>query len=323
MIDWTAPDYFSNDGIDLAYWQSGPANSRWPAIIFSHGFPELAYSWRHQMDVLASEGFRCIALDQRGYGRSTSGLDVKRYGMADLCSDIAGLARYLETGPVIYCGHDWGGLVVWQMPLRHPESVAGIISLNTPYTKRSPKDPVALYRKRFGEDFYIVWFQEAVDPEAVLERDVATTLAYFAQKPEEAHRSSADARSGSSLRETLRAFNRNDARDLVMNETAFAYYMEAYERSGFEGPINWYRNFSENWLQSEGQHDHVPHPSLMILAELDPVLPPEAANGMERYVPDLETILISGSGHWTQQEKPDEVNAAIANWITRRFSDNA
>lgn len=319
MIDWSAPSYCSLDDVALAYWDVGPKDSPWPPIVFSHGFPELAFSWRHQMEALSAQGFRCVAVDQRGYGQSSAPKDKTNYTMAKLCGDLKALCDHLQITKVILCGHDWGGLIVWQMPLRYEDLCAGVISLNTPYTKRAPVEPIALYRKRFGEAFYIVWFQEENDPEAVLGADTTKTLTYFAQRPPVPGDTGPDTRQGSSLRDTILSFDATQARPLVMDQDAFTYYVEAFERSGFTGAVNWYRNFTENWHETEDQIDAVTCPSLMILADRDPVLPPEAANGMERYVLDLEKTLVEECGHWTQQEQPVATNQAISHWVQKRF----
>lgn len=317
--NWTSPEYFSHDGLDFAYWDTGPRDSSYPPIVFSHGFPELAYSWRHQMTGLSEAGFRCITMDQRGYGRSAAPEAVTDYTLQHLCGDMAALCTHLELDQVIFCGHDWGGLIVWQMPLRYRELCAGVISLNTPYTKRAPQPPISLYRRRFGEDFYIVWFQEDGAAEAVMEADVRKTMTYFSQKPPKPTTSSPDTRQGSSLKDTLISFDPATSRPAVMSGEALDYYIGEFTRTGFRGAVNWYRNFDANWEETSWQTDRLDLPCLMVLAELDPVLPPSAADGMERYVLDLEKALIRNSGHWTQQEQPEAVNEVLKAWIKKRF----
>lgn len=318
-IDWHNPETLHHDGVNFAYWEAGPKDSKWPSLIFSHGFPELAYSWRHQMEALSKAGFHCIAMDQRGYGFSDCPEDITAYTMEKLCGDLDALCAHLSIERAVFVGHDWGGMIVWQMPLRHPERVAGIIALNTPYTKRAPTEPIALYRRRFGDDFYIVWFQTPGEAESLMDADIEKTLTYFAQCPPKSDGSSPDTRQGSSLKDTLLHFDEATARPRVMDDQSFAYYVDRFSATGFRGGINWYRNFDRNWHESANQADLVTSPSLMITAELDPVLPPEATNGMERYVKDLERVMIRESGHWTQQEQPVAVNNAISTWVKMRF----
>lgn len=318
-IDWTSPQKFTHEGLTFAYWDAGPKDSLYPPVIFCHGFPELAYSWRHQMEGLSDAGFRCIAMDQRGYGQSAAPEAVDDYTLKHLCGDMKALCSHLGLSKVVFCGHDWGGLIVWQMPLRYPELCAGVISLNTPYTKRAPQPPISLYRRRFGDDFYIVWFQDYGVAESVMDRDVGKTMTYFSQRPPEPTGNSPDTREGSSLRETLATFDISEARPSVMSEKALDFYVEQFKKTGFRGPVNWYRNFNTNWAETEWQTDRLELPCLMVLADLDPVLPPSAADGMERYVLDLEKVLIRQSGHWTQQEQPEAVNQALSKWIKKRF----
>lgn len=317
--DWEHPEFFSHDGLRFAFWETGPKDSLYPTLVFSHGFPELAYSWRFQMQALGDAGFHCVTMDQRGYGLTDCPDAVDAYTMEKLCGDMEALCAHLDLSRVIFCGHDWGGLIVWQMPLRHPERCAGVISLNTPYTKRAPTEPIALYRRRFGENFYIVWFQEDGEAEALFEADIRKTLTYFSQCPPEPQGGTVDQRQGSSLKDTLETFEIAKARPCVMDDESFDYYVRRFEKTGFRGAVNWYRNFDRNWHASEGQTDRVELPCLMIMAERDPVLPPSATEGMERYVPMLDRVLIKGSGHWTQQEKPEDTNAAISNWVRTKF----
>ncbi len=110
-----------------------------------------------------------------------------------------------------------------------------------------------------------------------------------------------------------------DPRETFLTDAEMAAFVETFQRTGFTGGINWYRNFTRNWVRSEGMADKVTVPALMVMAEKDAVLPPSAADGMEAFVPYLEKVLIKDSGHWTQQEKPAEVNRVILDWLDRRF----
>jgi pimeloyl-ACP methyl ester carboxylesterase len=310
-----APMLMSTNGIDLAIWDCGPTSDA-PPILLCHGFPELAFSWRHQIVGLADAGVRVIAPDQRGYGLSACPLDERDYDLEHLCADLIGVMDAKGIEKAVLCGHDWGGLVVWHFAIRHPERVAAVIGVNTPFTKRPPIDPIALYRQRFGEDFYIVFFQEPDAPEALLEADVERTMRFFLRRP--GPPASGGLRSAS-LADLISAYDPAADQLGLLNAEDLAVYVEAFTRTGFSGPVNWYRNFTRNWARSANLVDHVPHPSLMIMAELDAVLPPSAADGMEKYVPNLDRFLIKGSGHWTQQEKPAETTAAILAFYNKTF----
>ena len=137
---WPQPRFAQINGVRMAYYEAGPRTG--VPIVFSHGFPELAYSWRHQVAALAEAGHWVIAPDQRGYGLTDKPEAVTDYDMAHLTGDLVGLLDHLGVEKAIFCGHDWGGIIVWAMPLLHPDRVAGIIGLNTPFVPRLPIDPI-------------------------------------------------------------------------------------------------------------------------------------------------------------------------------------
>ena len=324
--------YADINGVRLAYYEAGPRTG--VPVILCHGFPELAFSWRHQLKALADAGRWVIAPDQRGYG-ATGGPDaVEDYDIEHLTDDLVGLLDHLGVEKAIFCGHDWGGIVVWQMPLRHPNRVAGVIGLNTPFMARAPADPIEIMRRRFGEDMYIVHFQRPGEADAVLARDVGKTMRFFLRRPLPGTPPASGGLSGNVLTEGARAEGGSafalvkmleaydpafDPRPAFLTDEEMAVFVDTFSRTGFTGGINWYRNFTRNWRASEGAPDKVDVPSLMVMAEKDAVLPPSAADGMEAFVPDLEKKLIADSGHWTQQEQPAAVNRVILDWLDRRF----
>jgi pimeloyl-ACP methyl ester carboxylesterase len=319
--------YADTHGVRLAYYEVGPKTG--VPVIFCHGFPELAFSWRHQLAAFEAAGRWAIAPDQRGYGLTSRPGPVEDYDMAHLTGDMVGLMDHLGVEKAIFCGHDWGGIVVWQMPLLHPGRVAGVIGLNTPFMPRSPADPIEIMRRRMGEEMYIVHFQKPGEADAVLDGDVAKAMTFFLRRPLPGDTppsggvgaaAAAEGESVFPLIKILQAYDPAvDPRETFLTDAEMAFFVETFQRTGFTGGINWYRNFTRNWRASEGMDQKVKVPSLMVMAEKDAVLPPSAADGMETYVPDLEKALIKGSGHWTQQEKPDEVNRVILDWLGRRF----
>jgi pimeloyl-ACP methyl ester carboxylesterase len=322
-----APQVAELDDIRLAYYEAGPRGAL--PTIFCHGFPELAFSWRHQLKACAAAGRWAIAPDQRGYGLTSRPAPVEAYDIVCLTGDLVRLLDHLKVEKAVFCGHDWGGAVVWQMALRHPDRTAGVIGVNTPFTPRAKDDPIETMRRRLGEEMYIVHFQKRGEADAVLARDVAKTMSFFMRRPppgmSEAgggfatERKEGDA-SVFPLVRILEAYDpASDTREGFLAPEEMAVFVETFRRTGFTGGINWYRNFTRNWRLSEGLPDKVEVPSLMVMAELDAVLPPSAADGMEAFIPDLEKALIKGSGHWTQQEKPAETSAVILNWLARRF----
>jgi pimeloyl-ACP methyl ester carboxylesterase len=235
---------------------------------------------------------------------------------------MAGLLDHLGVEKAIFCGHDWGGIVVWQMPLIHPDRVAGVIGLNTPFMPRAPADPIAIMRARFGPDMYIVWFQNPDEPEAVLGADTTRTMAFFMRKPAAQPVTVQPDASGSTFafKDLLRNWDGVTGGEPLLTPDELAVFAEAFRAGSFFGPVSWYRNFTRNWERSETLPTRIDGlPCLMITAELDAVLPPSAAEHMAGFIGDLETVMVAGSGHWTQQEKPEEVNALILGWLDRRF----
>lgn len=315
----------SVNGVEIAYYEAGPRQGA--PIVLSHGFPELAFSWRHQIKALADAGRWVIAPDQRGYGLSSKPDSVEAYDIEQLTGDMAGLLDHLGVEKAIFCGHDWGGFVVWQMPLIHPERVAGVIGLNTPFLPRAPADPIAIMRERFSPDMYIVWFQTPNEPEAVLGADTTRTMSFFMRRPMDpaaaaAAAEAARANTGSTFafKDLLRNWDGKMGGPPLLTAEELKVFADAFREGGFFGPVSWYRNFTRNWERG----GHLPTridgvPCLMITAELDAVLPPSAAEPMPAFIGDLETRLVEGSGHWTQQEKPEAVNALILDWLDRRF----
>lgn len=312
------PHFVQSNGIRMAVYEQG---SGFP-IVFCHGFPELAYSWRYQLPALAAAGFRAIAPDQRGYGLTDAPEGAENYSMRHLTGDLAGMLDALGIEKAVFCGHDWGGMVVWQMALMHPERVAGVIGVNTPHMPRAPMDPIALMKMAYGDDMYIVYFQTPGVADAALAADTAKTMRFFMRKGgmtlEEFDRQPPEAKN-LALVAALQSDEALWPGELVMSQAELDVFVETFKRTGFTGGINWYRNFTRNWQESEGRSDKISVPCLMIMAENDVVLRPAMADGMEALVPDLEKHLVRKCGHWTQQEHPDETNRVIADWMSRRF----
>jgi pimeloyl-ACP methyl ester carboxylesterase len=309
------------NGIEMAYYEAGPREG--VPVILCHGFPELAFSWRHQLPAFEAAGRWVIAPDQRGYGLSSCPEAVTDYDMEHLTGDLVGLLDHLGVEKAIFCGHDWGGFVVWQMPLMHPGRVAGVIGLNTPFMPRAPADPIALMRLRFGPDMYIVWFQTPGDADAVLSADVEKTMRFFMRKPATLQTEPEPPPEGGStfaFKALLQQWDASDTGNQLLTPQELAAFVETFQATGFTGGINWYRNFTRNWERSEDFPTRLDDlPCLMITAEKDAVLSPAMAEGMPGMIGDLEMHMIAGSGHWTQQEKPEEVNRLILDWLDRRF----
>ena len=183
MIEMPPLQFAQTNGIRMGYYEAGPKTDT-PPVMLCHGWPEIAFSWRHQIKALSEAGIRVIAPDQRGYGATDRPEPVEAYDIEHLTGDLVGLLDHLKIDKAIFVGHDWGGFIVWQMPLRHIDRVAGVVGINTPHTNRAPADPIELLRKRFGEHMYIVQFQDpAREPDRIFGSRVEQTFDAFMRKP--------------------------------------------------------------------------------------------------------------------------------------------
>ena len=159
MIEMPPLQFAQVNGIRMGYYEAGPKTDK-PPVILCHGWPEIAFSWRHQIKALSEAGIRVIAPDQRGYGATDRPEPVEAYDMEHLTGDLVGLLDHLKIDKAIFVGHDWGGFIVWQMPLRHIDRVAGVDRRQHAALRSPPADPIELFRKRFGDSMYIVQFQD-------------------------------------------------------------------------------------------------------------------------------------------------------------------
>jgi len=295
------------------------AGSGFP-VLLCHGFPEIWYSWRHQLHALADAGFRVIAPDQRGYGDTAAPAAIDQYTIHHLVGDLTGLLDALGIDKAAIVGHDWGGLVVWQMALMAPHRVAAVIGVNTPFFPRLPFRPLDMMRAAAQGNFhYIVYFQEPGTADAELNRDVRRSLrGFYRDIPPEIIEATKTMQLG------VMGPNEGGILDRLpdaphggfLTAEDFEVFARAFERTGFTGGLNWYRNFDRNWETTAYLPNTVSQPALMLTAENDPVLRPEMANGMSAWVPNLrDTILIKDSGHWTQQEQPAAVNSALIRFL--------
>ncbi|MGA2993373.1 alpha/beta fold hydrolase [Bradyrhizobium sp.] len=330
MIEMPPLQFADTNGIRMGFYEAGPKTDR-PPVVLCHGWPEIAFSWRHQIKALAEAGIRVIAPDQRGYGATDRPEPVEAYDLIHLTGDLVGLLDHLKIDKAIFVGHDWGGFVVWQMALRHRDRVAGVVGVNTPHYDRAPSDPIELMRKRFGDQMYIVQFQNpAREADAIFNSRVEQTFDAFMREPlprkEALPAEPVTAGVGASPKlnlafpQIIAAYDaKYDPRKPILSTEEKQVFVDTFTKSGFTGGINWYRNWTRNWERAAGLDHTVRVPTLMIMAENDAVLPPSATDGMERLVPDLEKYLVRGSGHWTQQEKPEEVSAKLIEWRRKRF----
>ena len=280
--------FVDTNGVRLKVIEAGRAGD--PVVVLAHGFPELAYSWRHQIPVLAAAGFHVLAPDQRGYGGSSAPEAIDDYDIAALTADLVGLVDAV-AGPVrfVVIGHDWGATVAWNTALLHPRRVAGVAGLSVPPVPRSAVPPTQALA-RLGPDFYMLRFQRPGVADAELGADPGATIRLLLA-------------GGPELPDWLGA-------------DELAVYAAEFTRTGFTGGLNWYRNLDRNWELTATAPATITAPALFLAGSADLTLGflrPERAR--EVVVGPYRERIIDGAGHWLTQERPAEVNAELLDFL--------
>jgi pimeloyl-ACP methyl ester carboxylesterase len=311
------------NGINMHIAEAGEG----PVVLLAHGFPESWYSWRHQLAALAEAGFHAVAPDMRGYGRSDKPEAIDQYTLFHLVGDMLGLLDALGVGEAVIAGHDWGAPVAWHAALWRPDRFRGVIGLSVPYRPRGagttpPTEAMPQTRDRI---FYQLYFQTPGVAEAELERDVAVTMRSILLRV--AARDGKPALGGGEVGMLPRSGGFLGTEGLAatlppwITETDLAFYSEEFKRTGFRGGLNWYRNIDRNWaLLAPWAGAKISVPALYVAGDCDLVLGFKGMDlllpALERFVPRLkQTIILPGCGHWTQQEKPAEINAAMLDFL--------
>ncbi|MFD3430521.1 alpha/beta fold hydrolase [Nocardia fluminea] len=281
------------NGIELRVVEHGEGTP----VVFCHGFPELGFSWRHQVFALADAGFRTLTPDMRGYGGSSRPERVEDYDILTVCADLIGLLDEAGIPDAIFVGHDWGASVVWQLARAYPDRVRAVAGLSVPATPRSSGPPVPILRSRLGDDFYMCWFQEPGVADAVLAANVRHTLLQDEVL---------------SARDFLDTGAAEPALPDWLSPAEFDYYVQAFTETGFTGGLNYYRNLDRSWERTAQLADEITQPSLFIGGSADPVIAFTPIAKMPAVLTDLRrSLIIDGAGHWIQQQRPAEVNAAL------------
>lgn len=279
------------NGIRFHYVEAG----RGFPVIFLHGFPELWYSWRYQLPALAAAGLRAIAPDLRGYGDTDKPPRIEDYDIHHLVGDVVGLMDALDIEKAALVGHDWGGIIVWMVAVMHPQRVERLVSLNVPYRGRPGFPPTARLREMVesgAQQFnYVLVFQEPGRAEGIFAQDLPGRL--------------------------RRLYEGVAGRPDFLSDEDFQVFLRAFQEGGLTGPLNYYRNIDRNWEATQHLHEQqVTCPALVVMTDKDPVLRPEMAEGMERWVPALRLEMLRDCGHWTQQERPEDVNRLLLDFLS-------
>ena len=322
------------NGVDLHVATQGTG----PLVVLCHGWPELWYAWRHQLPALAAAGFRAAALDLRGFGASEAPAEAEAYTIMHLVGDVVGLVEALGERRAVVVGHDWGASVAWHAALFRPDLVRAVAAMSVPFRGRAQAAPIRALRgagqtrfyagqTRFyaGQTrFYMVYFQEPGVAQAEFERDPAATLRRILGA---ASAEGQESRPPAAMLTLPPGGGFLDARPNVprlppwLGEEDLAYMAAEYRRTGFRGGLNLYRNIDRNWeLLAPWQGGTVPQPALFVAGSRDGVIATAfgraSLEAMPSAVPNLRrTLLIEGAGHWIQQERPEQVNAALVEFL--------
>ena len=319
------------DGVTLRYIEVNDITMRiaeagddGPLVLLAHGWPESWYSWRHQLKYLSELGYRVVAPDMRGYGGTDAPIAVDDYNIENIAADMVGILDRLGEERAVMVGHDWGAIVAWQTVQFYPNRFDGLIAMSVPFAGRQERSPMVEWRETFGDNFYYILYHN--EPNGVAEREydsnpreLLSRLYLSPRSPRESPaitdpRASAGGWIGrlgapKSLPSWLSAFDLN-------------YFVGEFERAGFRGGVNYYRNFHRNWELTESlKNAHIDIPTLFIAGERDVVIggasEARLQGAMSRVVNDLRgVILVPEVGHWVQQEAPDEVNQAMSDFLT-------
>jgi pimeloyl-ACP methyl ester carboxylesterase len=306
-IDFPEPSLIPVNGIELEVFEAGHENAGKP-IVLCHGWPEHAITWRHQVPALVAAGYHVIVPNQRGYGNSSRPADVTAYDIEHLTGDLVALLDHYGYAQATFVGHDWGAMVVWGLALLHPDRVSRLINLSLPYQERGDLPWIELLEQILGSDYYFVHFNRQPGvADAVLDANTARFLRNLYRKNEPA----LPPEPGMAMINLARA--ETPFGDPVMSDEELAVLTAAFEKSGFAGGINWYRNLDRNWHLLADAAPVLPHPALMIYGERDLI---QKSERLSTFVPNVEVTSLD-CGHWIQQEKPEETNHAILAWLAR------
>lgn len=293
-----------------------------PVVLLLHGFPELWYTWRHQILALASLGYRAVAPDLRGYGDTEAPAAVSCYTCLHIVGDLTALIESLEERQVFVVGHDWGAVLGWYLSLFRPDMVKAFVSLSVPFRPRNPKSkPVETFRAVFGDDYYICRFQEPGETEAEIARiGTAKVLGHIISDKKPGPPCFPPRGNGFGI-------NPNATPQLAswFTEEDLKYYATKYDQKGFTGPLNYYRALDLNWeLTAPWTGLQVKVPVKFIVGGLDMTYTTPGVKeyvhhgGFKRDVPFLqEVVVIEGVAHFINQERPQEITTHIYDFFSK------
>ncbi|OJH40523.1 alpha/beta fold hydrolase [Cystobacter ferrugineus] len=298
------------NGIHLHIAEAGEG----PLVLLLHGWPESWYSWRHQLPVLAAAGYHAVAPDVRGYGRSDKPREIEAYSMKNLLADYVGLLDALGEKTAVVVGHDWGSAMAWNSAALYPDRYRAVVGMSVPHLGRSPMPPTRLFKTMFGDKwFYILYFQEPGAAEAEFEADIPRTMRTILAGVPRVDSTAEAVQAKKKGDKFLTGLDTPGMLPAWLTEDDVAYFAKEFAGSGFRGGLNRYRNMDRDWEElPELATVKIEQPALFIIGEKDSGRAFAPVDPMKQLVPNLEELLvIPGAGHWIQQERAAEVNAAL------------
>lgn len=306
------------NGVHLRVTEEGEG----PLAILCHGWPELRQSWSRQLPAVAAAGFRAVAPDLRGVGDSEAPADTGAYTILHLVGDLVALVQALGEKRAILIGHDWGAHLVWSAALLRPDVFPAVAAMSVPFRARGALPPLEALRRAGLGDYYWHYFQTPGVAEAEFERDVGASFRRLfysgsGDAPDIGDTLLHVAPGGGMLDRTIDPGRAPD----WLTAAELAVYVNTWRRTGFRGGLNWYRNIDRNWELTAPWHGaRVRQPALFIAGTRDVVIRASigarALAQLPEHVPGLTaSVLIEGGGHWIQQERASEVNAALVSFL--------
>lgn len=305
-IHFPRPTLIDVNGVKLEVFEAGQAHAE--PIVLCHGWPEHAFSWRHQMAALAEAGYHVIVPNQRGYGNSSCPTEVTDYDLEHLTGDLVGLLDHFGYAQATFVGHDWGAMVVWGLSLLHPSRVKRLIALSLPYQARGEQPWIEFMEAMLGPDFYFVHFNRQPGvADAVLDANPARFLRNLFRK----NAPLAPPPPGMMMMHLAEA--ESPPGEPLLSEAELDVFASAFAATGFTGSINWYRNLDRNWHRLADVDPIVRQPALMVYGDRDLVA---KAPQLEVFVPGVEVVNLD-CGHWIQQERPEQTTQVMLEWLGR------
>ncbi len=298
----------SVNGIKLEVFEAGKQNAGKP-IVLLHGWPEHAFTWRHQIPALVEAGYHVIVPNQRGYGNSSRPSELIAYDIEQLSNDLIALLDYYNYKSATFIGHDWGAMVTWWLAQLHPHRVKQLVALAVPYQVRGDIPWIEWMEAFLGSDYYFVHFNKKPGvADAILDENTDQFLNNLFRK----NLPQMPPEPGMAMINLAKA--KAPQGEPLMSEEELAVFTAAFKSSGFNSSINWYRNLDRNWQLLAEANPIIKHPALMIYGDQDMI---PKFEDLPAYVPNVKEVSIN-CGHWIQQEKPEETNQAILNWLKNK-----